>query len=256
MSTAATKPLARRLTVIDYDALRDVALNGTTADTTRVLRLIDMGAIVIESGNQRLALTDAGKTAYTAYWTPERIRAQVEAQRASLRRAQAAHDARCEEAADLADARNAALAQVRDLLGDATPEWAREDVHGVVSHSGVSLSGGSGVVTAEELLTLLQAAAAGAASQPIEPPFPLAERFTVGERCVMPGSNGSYPDHSKNRWGYVTEIRRVVETRVREELWVTFDGEEPRAINPDVIAHGDDWRYTDPQAAASQVDAR
>jgi hypothetical protein len=87
------------------------------------------------------------------------------------------------------------------------------------------------------------AEALAAQPKPIEVAFPLANRFTVGERCVIPGYDGSYPDHRRNRWGYVAEIRRVVETKVREELVVTLDGEEPRAINPDVVAHADDWRF-------------
>lgn len=78
---------------------------------------------------------------------------------------------------------------------------------------------------------------------PTEPMFPLAKRFTVGERCVLPGHNGSYPDHNKDRWGHVVDIARRVETRIVETLVVQFDGEEPRGINPDVIAHGDDWRH-------------
>lgn len=82
-----------------------------------------------------------------------------------------------------------------------------------------------------------------------EPTFPLARRFRVGERCLIPGYSGSYPSHKGNKWGHVTDIRRVVETKVREELVVTLDGEEPRAINPDVVAHGDDWRYKDKDPA-------
>jgi ribosomal protein S8 len=85
-------------------------------------------------------------------------------------------------------------------------------------------------------------------ADPIEPKFPLAQRFTVNERIVIPGHEGSYPDHSKDEWGYVTDIKRIVETKVREELWVTLDGQEPRAINPDVVSHGkEDW-YKDPKA--------
>lgn len=85
-----------------------------------------------------------------------------------------------------------------------------------------------------------------------EPPtFPLANRFTVGERCLRPGYAGSYPDHSKDRWGYVTEIRQEVVVKIVETLVVTFDDGETRGINPDVIAHGEgDWRYTDPKATA------
>ena len=80
------------------------------------------------------------------------------------------------------------------------------------------------------------------------PRFPLANRFTVGERCVLPGRNGSYPDHSKDRWGYVTDIKRTLVTEIRETLIVTLDGEEPRGINPDVVAHGEgDFRYHDPK---------
>ena len=86
----------------------------------------------------------------------------------------------------------------------------------------------------------------------IEPAFPLARRFTPGERCLQPGHNGSYPDHDKDRWGRVTEIRRVVERRVREELVVTFDDGETRVINPDVIAHGTDRRYTDPTPTTTE----
>jgi hypothetical protein len=82
-------------------------------------------------------------------------------------------------------------------------------------------------------------------TEPREPTFPLGNRFKVGERCVIPGHDGSYPDQNRNRWGHVTDIRRTVVTYVKEELIVTLDGEEPRAINPDVIAHGDDWRYKD-----------
>jgi glycerol-3-phosphate cytidylyltransferase-like family protein len=77
----------------------------------------------------------------------------------------------------------------------------------------------------------------------------LEGRFQVGERVVRPGRDGPYPDHSKDRWGYVTEIRRITKVVEVEELVVTFDGEAPRAINPDVIAYGDDWRHVehDPQ---------
>lgn len=83
-----------------------------------------------------------------------------------------------------------------------------------------------------------------------EPTFPLSNRFTEGERIVIPGMEGSYPDHNKNQWGYVTEIKREVVTLIRETLVVHLDtDEEPRGINPDIVAHGDDWRYVerDPQ---------
>lgn len=88
----------------------------------------------------------------------------------------------------------------------------------------------------------------------IEPKFPLANRFTIGERIVIPGRDGSYPDHTKNEWGYVTDIRRDVVTEVRETLVVTLDGQEPRGINPDVVAHGDDWRYAkyDPKSKETE----
>lgn len=89
---------------------------------------------------------------------------------------------------------------------------------------------------------------------PKEPTFPLADRFTVGERCVRPGRNGSYPDHTKDQFGYIVEIRREVETRIVETLIVQFDGEEPRGINPDVIAHGDDWRYEKHDPLNTEVD--
>jgi hypothetical protein len=75
--------------------------------------------------------------------------------------------------------------------------------------------------------------------------FTLHNRFLPGERIVSPGSSGSYPDHSKNRWGHVVEIKEDIVTEVHETLVVQFDGEEPRGINPDVIAHGNDWRYKD-----------
>lgn len=76
-------------------------------------------------------------------------------------------------------------------------------------------------------------------------PFPLAKRFTVGERICIPGRSGSYPDHSKNQWGYVTAIEPYLPYLMHERLIVTLDGEEPRAINPDVVGHGDDWRWAD-----------
>lgn len=76
-------------------------------------------------------------------------------------------------------------------------------------------------------------------------PFPLDRRFTVGERICIPGRNGSYPDHSKNQWGYVTAIEPYLPYLTHERLIVTLDGEEPRAINPDVVGHGDDWRWAD-----------
>lgn len=76
------------------------------------------------------------------------------------------------------------------------------------------------------------------------PTFPLSDRFTEGERVVVPGYSGSYPDHPKDRWGHVTKIQRDVVIRARDSLIVTFDGEDSgRAINPDVVAHGDDWRH-------------
>lgn len=77
------------------------------------------------------------------------------------------------------------------------------------------------------------------------PQFPLRRRFTVGERICIPGMSGSYPDHSKDQWGHVTDIEAYLPYRLQERLIVTLDGEEPRGINPDVVGHGDDWRWAD-----------
>lgn len=72
----------------------------------------------------------------------------------------------------------------------------------------------------------------------------LVGRFTDGERIVVPGMAGSYPDEARNRWGRVVGVEQKVVCRVDERLIVWLDDDEgPRAINPDVVAHGSDWRY-------------
>lgn len=82
------------------------------------------------------------------------------------------------------------------------------------------------------------------------PQFPLANRFTVGERCLRPGRSGSYPDPSRDRWGHIARIDQTVILTTRETLVVAFDDGETRGINPDVIAHGAAYAARDPKLVA------
>lgn len=72
---------------------------------------------------------------------------------------------------------------------------------------------------------------------PTPDPFPPSRHWKPGERFIVPGHAGSYPDRSKDRYGTVVGFRSV--PYIHEHLVVRLDGEDAdhESFNPDIMRH-------------------
>lgn len=72
---------------------------------------------------------------------------------------------------------------------------------------------------------------------PTPDPFPPSRNWKVGERFAVPGFSGSYPDHTKTRYGTIVGFRPS--TYTKEHLVVRLDDEDKdrESFNPDIIRH-------------------
>jgi hypothetical protein len=73
--------------------------------------------------------------------------------------------------------------------------------------------------------------------EPQPDPHPPSQNWKEGDRFIVPGYSGSYPDRSKDRYGTVVGFRPV--PYIREHLVVRLDGEaeDHESFNPDVMRH-------------------